>query len=72
MAKGRHSNPKAAAKKKERIEQQRKVDARVKIVKAANKQDDPLDALPSFKVSRRLIKFSSQGLLKKLHFISEI
>jgi hypothetical protein len=51
MAKGKQNNSKAAAKKKERIEQQRKVDARVKIVKVANSQVDPLDALPSFKVS---------------------
>lgn len=57
MARGKQGNTKAAAKKKERIEQQRKVDARVKIVKVANSQVDPLDALPSFKVSAVVFLF---------------
>ena len=51
MAKAKlHS--KAAEKKKERIEMQKKVDARIKFVNEANKQDDPLAALPSFKVKK--------------------
>jgi len=53
MAKG---NSKAAEKKRDRIAMQRKMDARVAIVKTANLQDDPLDSLPSFK------KFSKNGL----------
>jgi len=36
--------------KKEKLETQKKVEERIKIVNAANKQTDPLDALPSFKV----------------------
>jgi len=53
MAKG---NSKAAEKKRDRIAMQRKMDARVAIVKTANLQDDPLESLPSFK------KFSKNGL----------
>ena len=54
MAKAKlHS--KAAEKKKERIEMQKKVDARIKFVNEANKQDDPLAALPSFKVKYLLL-----------------
>ena len=52
MAKG---NSKAAEKKRDRIAMQRKMDARVAIVKTANLQDDPLESLPSFKVSRILL-----------------
>jgi len=36
--------------KKEKLEMQKKVEGRIKIVNTANKQKDPLDALPSFKV----------------------
>merc|ERR1711997_597383 len=36
-------------KKRERIALQRKMDARISIVKAANEQADPLASLPSFK-----------------------
>ena len=50
MAKG---NSKAAEKKRDRIAMQRKMDARVAIVKTANLQDDPLGSLPSFKVSKK-------------------
>lgn len=49
MGKGKTSS-KAALKKKERLELQKKMDARVLIVKAANQQEDPLDTLPSFRV----------------------
>ena len=49
MAKG-NPQSKAAEKKRERIAMQRKMDARVAIVKTANLQDDPLSSLPSFKV----------------------
>ena len=48
MAKGRSA--KGAEKKRERIAMQRKMDARLVFVKAANAQDDPLASLPSFKV----------------------
>ncbi len=51
MGKGKTSSSKAAIKKKERLELQKKMDARVAIVKAANDQQDPLDNLPSFRVS---------------------
>ena len=44
------SNTKAADKKKERIELQKRIDARIKFVSEANKQEDPLSILPSFKV----------------------
>ena len=49
MVKGKIGS-KAAEKKKERIEMQRKMDARLVYVNAANKQMDPLASLPSFKV----------------------
>jgi len=48
MAKG-DPNSKSAKKKQERLAMQRKMDARVAIVKTANLQDDPLASLPSFK-----------------------
>ena len=54
MAKG-DPNSKAALKKKERKAEQRKMDARVAIVKTANLQDDPLASLPSFKVPTHII-----------------
>ena len=50
MAKG-DPNSKAAEKKRQRLAMQRKMDARVAIVKTANLQDDPLASLPSFKVT---------------------
>ena len=53
MVKGKMSS-KAAEKKKERIAMQRKMDARLVFVNAANKQPDPLAALPSFRVIARL------------------
>jgi hypothetical protein len=49
MGKGKTSS-KAALKKKERLELQKKMDARVAVVKLANAQKDPMDALPSFRV----------------------
>ena len=52
MAKGKE-NSKAAEKKKERIALQRKMDARIAIVKTANQQEDPLASLPSFKVFKK-------------------
>ena len=55
MAKAK-ANSKAAEKKKERLEMQKKVDARIKFVNEANKQEDPLAALPSFKVKLLLKK----------------
>jgi len=57
MAKAKVS--KAAEKKKERLEMQKRVDARIKFVNAANKQEDPLGALPSFKAfSKNGVKWS--------------
>ena len=50
MGKGKTS--KAALKKKERIELQKKMDSRIAIVKVANDQADPLDNLPSFRVKK--------------------
>ena len=44
------TNSKAAEKKRERLEMEKKMNARVAIVKAANNTDDPLENLPSFKV----------------------
>lgn len=44
-------NSKAAEKKRDRIAMQKKMDARILIVNAANAQPDPLEALPSFKVN---------------------
>ena len=44
---------KAAQKKQERLDLQRKMDERVKLVKAANQMSDPLQTLPSFKVRPR-------------------
>jgi len=59
MAKGK-VNSKAAEKKRERLEMQKRVDARIKFVNEANKQEDPLAALPSFKV------FSKNGVTGNL------
>jgi len=42
-------NSKAAEKKRERLEMEKKMNARVAIVKAANSSSDPLENLPSFK-----------------------
>ena len=45
-------NSKAAEKKRERLEMEKKMNARVAIVKAANSSSDPLENLPSFKVTK--------------------
>ena len=42
-------NSKAAEKKRERLEMEKKMNVRVALVKAANRVDDPLQGLPSFK-----------------------
>merc|ERR1712226_1704440 len=42
-------NSKAAEKKRERLEMEKKMNARVALVKAANSVSDPLENLPSFK-----------------------
>jgi len=55
MVKGKISS-KSAEKKKERIAMQRKMDARLVFVNAANQQEDPLASLPSFKT------FNKNGL----------
>ena len=44
------ANSKAAEKKRERLEMEKKMNGRVVLVKAANQMDDPLENLPSFKV----------------------
>lgn len=44
------ANSRAAEKKRERLEMEKKMNARVAIVKAANNTSDPLENLPSFKV----------------------
>ena len=44
------ANSKAAEKKRERLEMEKKMNARVAIVKSANSTSDPLENLPSFKV----------------------
>ena len=48
-------NSKAAEKKRERLEMEKKMNARVAIVKAANSSSDPLENLPSFKVTKIII-----------------
>ena len=47
---GKKGNSKAAEKKKERLEMEKLMNDRVKLVKAANDVEDPLENLPSFKV----------------------
>ena len=59
------NNSKAAEKKKERLAMQKKMDSRILIVKAANAQANPLDALPSFKVFRIDILFDYERDLKR-------
>ena len=44
------ANSKAAEKKRERLELEKKMNARVAIVKVANDASDALENLPSFKV----------------------
>jgi len=46
---GKKGNSKAAEKKKERLEMEKLMNDRVKLVKAANDVEDPLENLPSFK-----------------------
>ena len=46
----KNKSSKAAEKKRERLELERRMNDRIKFVKAANAQKDPLEALPSFKV----------------------
>ena len=50
------ANSRAAEKKRERLEMEKKMNARVAIVKAANNTSDPLENLPSFKV--KLLAFA--------------
>ena len=49
-----NTNSKAAEKKRERLEMEKKMNARVAIVKAANSSSDPLENLPSFKVTKMI------------------
>jgi len=44
------ANSKAAEKKRERLELEKKMNARVALVKVANDASDALENLPSFKV----------------------
>ena len=50
------ANSKAAEKKRERLEMEKKMNARVAIVKVATSTSDPLENLPSFKVLNLDIK----------------
>lgn len=67
MAKGK-MNSKAAEKKKERIALQRKMDARIAIVREANAQPDPLSGLPSFKVNFGVNRIVEVSLGATLYF----
>merc|ERR1711974_32323 len=53
---GKKGNSKASEKKKERLEMEKLMNDRVKLVKAANNVEDPLENLPSFK------KFEKGGM----------
>ena len=58
------ANSKAAEKKRERLEMEKKMNARVAIVKTANSTSDPLENLPSFSrilstFFRRLLRISA-------------
>ena len=55
-------NSKAAEKKRERLEMEKKMNARVAIVKAANSSSDPLENLPSFKVTNHFCHVSANSL----------
>lgn len=50
MGKSGKKVSKAAEKKRERLEMEKRMNERIKIVKAANAVDDPIEQLPSFKV----------------------
>jgi len=50
------TNSKAAEKKRERLEMEKKMNSRVQLVKAANSVEDPLETLPSFK------KYEKKGM----------
>ena len=54
MGKGnkKAGSSKAAEKKRERLEMEKLMNSRVQLVKAANDVDDPLENLPSFKVTK--------------------
>jgi len=56
MARDKKDNSKAKEKKAKRLEEEKKMNARVAIVKTANDVPDPLAELPSFK------KFNKNGL----------
>ncbi len=57
----KNKSSKAAEKKRERLALAKINDERVKIVNEANKQEDPLQALPSFKVKKGFF-FSTRAL----------
>ena len=71
MVKGKIGS-KAAEKKKERIAMQRKMDARLVFVNAANQQVDPLATLPSFKVNFYLIFFWNLPFLTLYLLLAEV
>ena len=50
MGKNNKAHSKAAEKKKERLDMERKMRPRIALVKAANAVDDPMENLPSFQV----------------------
>ncbi len=49
----KNKSSKAADKKRDRLALEKLMNHRLQFVKAANEQEDPLQALPSFRVSRR-------------------
>ena len=50
MARKQKKVSRAGEKKKERLEMEKKMNERIKIVKAANDVENPIEQLPSFKV----------------------
>ena len=60
---GKKGNSKAAEKKKERLEMEKLMNDRVKLVKAANDVEDPLENLPSFKVCNNGLEMVTKNLI---------
>ncbi len=46
----KNKSSKAAEKKRDRLAMEKLMNGRLQFVKAANEQEDPLEALPSFRV----------------------
>ena len=58
----KNKSSKAAEKKRDRLELEKRMNSRVSIVKKANEQEDPMATLAPFKVSVREI-YTSYGLM---------